>query len=264
LWHIDGYDKLKPFGFCIHGGIDGYSRRILWLEVASSNNDPEIVGSYFIDYVNVIGGTARIIRANMGTENVNVEGMQRFFRRSSQDGFAGDKSFMYGRSASNQRIEAWWGQLRKGCTDWWIRYFKDIRDQSLYNDDDIIQRECLKFCFMDILQSELHTVARNWNLHRIRHTRNAESPPGRPDALYFNPQERQVQDCLVPVDVDERDIASEMGCRRPLERGCSADFNELATMVMEDEALSMLSNATEAKYLYIALLGLIEELNVDN
>lgn len=70
LWHIDGYDKLKPFGFCIHGGIDGYSRRILWLEVASSNNDPEIVGSYFIDYVNVIGGTARIIRADMGTPNV--------------------------------------------------------------------------------------------------------------------------------------------------------------------------------------------------
>ena len=26
VWHIDGYDKLKPFGFCIHGSIDGYSR----------------------------------------------------------------------------------------------------------------------------------------------------------------------------------------------------------------------------------------------
>ena len=22
LWHLDGYDKLKPFGFCIHGCID--------------------------------------------------------------------------------------------------------------------------------------------------------------------------------------------------------------------------------------------------
>ena len=29
IWHIDGYDKLKPFGFCIHGAIDGYSRRIM-------------------------------------------------------------------------------------------------------------------------------------------------------------------------------------------------------------------------------------------
>ena len=25
LWHIDGYDKLKPFGFCIHGAIHGFS-----------------------------------------------------------------------------------------------------------------------------------------------------------------------------------------------------------------------------------------------
>ena len=34
IWHLDGYDKLKPFGFCIHGSIDGYSRRrLLWLEV---------------------------------------------------------------------------------------------------------------------------------------------------------------------------------------------------------------------------------------
>ncbi|KAJ7383323.1 hypothetical protein OS493_028868 [Desmophyllum pertusum] len=32
-WHIDGYDKLKPWGFPIHGAIDGFSRRILWLEV---------------------------------------------------------------------------------------------------------------------------------------------------------------------------------------------------------------------------------------
>ena len=23
LWHVDGYDKLKPYGFCIHGCIDG-------------------------------------------------------------------------------------------------------------------------------------------------------------------------------------------------------------------------------------------------
>ena len=43
IWHIDDYDTLKAFGFCIHGAIDGYSRRILWLEVGSSNNDPSIM-----------------------------------------------------------------------------------------------------------------------------------------------------------------------------------------------------------------------------
>ena len=48
LWLIDGYDKLKPFGFCIHGAIDGFSRRILWLDVAYTNNDPTVISQYFI------------------------------------------------------------------------------------------------------------------------------------------------------------------------------------------------------------------------
>ena len=29
LWHIEGYEKLKPFSFCIHGCIYGFSRRIM-------------------------------------------------------------------------------------------------------------------------------------------------------------------------------------------------------------------------------------------
>ena len=29
-WHIDGHDKFKPFGFAIHGAINGYSSKVLW------------------------------------------------------------------------------------------------------------------------------------------------------------------------------------------------------------------------------------------
>lgn len=263
LWHIDGYDKLKPFGFCIHGAIDGYSRRILWLEVASSNNDPEIIAHFYSEYVGLIGGTARIIRSDRGTENVNVAAMQRFFRRSSSDDFGGEKSFMYGRSTANQRIEAWWGLLRKSCTDWWIRYFKDLRDIGLYHDDDMIHRECLKFCYMDIIQTELHRTARDWNLHRIRPSTNAESPAGRPDVLYFIPGTVHTHDYLIPVDQEELNIGTEMYCTQPLQRGCLAEFNELAEMIMQDEALRMPTNADEAKDLYVALVGLIEELDAD-
>ncbi|XP_057316370.1 uncharacterized protein LOC130657405 [Hydractinia symbiolongicarpus] len=51
ICHVDGYDKLKPFGFCIHGAIDGYSRNVLWLEVSDSNNNPAIVASYFFSCI---------------------------------------------------------------------------------------------------------------------------------------------------------------------------------------------------------------------
>ena len=79
LWHIDGYDKLKPFGFCVHSAIDGYSRKILWLEVSSSNNDPGIITKYYLDYVRQISGTLRVKRADRGTENGNIAVIQHFF-----------------------------------------------------------------------------------------------------------------------------------------------------------------------------------------
>lgn len=50
-WHVDGYDKLKPYGICIHACICGFSRRILWLELGPSNNNPEVIAKYFVDTV---------------------------------------------------------------------------------------------------------------------------------------------------------------------------------------------------------------------
>lgn len=124
LWHIDGYDKLKPFGFCVHGCIDGFSRRIMWLEVGSTNSDSCVVANYFVGCVRQVGGTATVVRADYGTENVKVAGIQRFFRRDCNDSLSGSKSFMYGKSSSNQRIEAWWGQLRRNYVEWWINHLK--------------------------------------------------------------------------------------------------------------------------------------------
>ena len=259
LWHIDGYDKLKPFGFCVHGAIDGFSRRILWLEVASSNNDPRIVAQYYLDCVQQLGGTVRIVRGDRGTENGNVAAIQRFFRRSADDDFAGDKSFMFGKSTSNQRIEAWWGRLRKGCAEWWIQFFKDLRDSGLYSDDDVI-RQCLQFCFMDVIQTELHRVAQEWNLHRIRPSIHAECPSGKPDVLYFVPESVAAQDYSNPVDMDEIEIAEDMFAERPQEKGCSPHFRELAELIQEDEGLERPTSAEEALQLYFDLLDHIDEI----
>lgn len=51
IFHIDGNDKLKRWGFCIHGCIDGFSRKIIWLNVASSNNDPLIIANFFLSSI---------------------------------------------------------------------------------------------------------------------------------------------------------------------------------------------------------------------
>ena len=45
-WHVDRYDKLKPYGLPIHGSVEEFSRRILWLKVCKSNSYPVIQASF--------------------------------------------------------------------------------------------------------------------------------------------------------------------------------------------------------------------------
>lgn len=54
-WHIDGNDKLKTYGFSLHGCIDGYSRKVLWLEVATTNKDSAIIAGYYLRAVEKYG-----------------------------------------------------------------------------------------------------------------------------------------------------------------------------------------------------------------
>ena len=51
LWHMDRYDKIKPYGFEIYDAIDGFSRKILWLRVSSSNNNPKVIASSYMDCI---------------------------------------------------------------------------------------------------------------------------------------------------------------------------------------------------------------------
>ena len=261
LWHLDGYDKLKPFGFPIHGRIDGFSRRILWLRVAHSNNDPRVISSFYLSCIKEVKGVPRILRGDRGTENVNVAGLQRFFRRNSLDNMAGNKSFLYGRSVSNQRIEAWWAFLRKSETDWWIRFFKDLADVGHFDNSNPIHLNCIKFCFTAIIQDELTRIAKHWNLHKIRPCANTESVPGRPDVLYFLPQLHDTVDHKIVVSDDELSIAEECCCDSIPENGCSREFQELVCLIMEDEGLQYPSTPQEGAALYFTLLHKINNIN---
>ena len=110
-----------------------------------SNNDPMITVQYFIDCARQLRGCPRVVRGDCGTENIHIAAVQRFLRRNCQNGSAGTKSFMYGKSITNQRIESWWGFLRKSNTDWCMRFFKDLTDMGHFDNSNVIHVECLRF-----------------------------------------------------------------------------------------------------------------------
>ena len=81
-WHPDDYDKLKPYGFPIHGCIDGYSRQILWLKVTKSNSNAKVPAAYYVDNMKELGVCPKLPQTDCGTENVLMARIQRRLQAS--------------------------------------------------------------------------------------------------------------------------------------------------------------------------------------
>ncbi|CAC5399940.1 unnamed protein product [Mytilus coruscus] len=127
-WHIDSYDKLKPYGIAIKKCIDGFSRYMVWLEAGTTSNDPKIISNYFIKAVKEKAECPQRVRSDFGTENVYVANMQKFLRRNHNDEFA------------------------DLCKDGHDMFCGDFVDKSV-----------IQFCFMDIIQSDLDDLRCTWN-----------------------------------------------------------------------------------------------------
>ncbi|XP_013401462.1 uncharacterized protein LOC106167276 [Lingula anatina] len=246
LVHIDGYDKLKHFGFAIHGAIDGFSRKVLWLRVSHTNNDPEVIGTYFLNFIKEIGGVPRVIRGDRGTENTMVEDLQKACRWNSTDNMSGEKSFLYGRSTSNQRIERWWLELRQSTIQFWMDFFRNMEDQALFSSDNVLQKEIIRFCFMELIQKNLDRAAMEWNTHRIRPSRRSDCPSGIPNVMFFTPSLYGCRDYKTPVSTEDIDRLEDLYavplkiCSSPeLQRAFQNSFANWAPPVSSNAALEL-------------------------
>lgn len=200
-WHVDGYDKLKPYGFPIHGAIDGWSRKIMWLKVCRSNNFPEIPASFYLECVNKHKGCPEKVRTDNGTENGTIAVMQCYFRNDV-------KAHAYGKSTANQRIEGWWSHFRRNRSTWWMNLFKDLVETEEFSPGNEVQTECLWFCFSGILQQDLDFVREHWNTHTIRAS-SYNTIAGKPDELYLLPENKGGEDRLHPVSAEEVEFVAE-------------------------------------------------------
>jgi len=260
IWHIDGHDKLKPYGFSIHGCIDGFSRRLIWLEIGPTNKNPEVIAKYYLDAVKQVGGVPNKMRSDDGTENSVIEAIHTYLRSVQGDGNAGIGSFIIGRSTSNQRIEAFWSHLIKDGPGWWMNFFKDLSDTGLYNSADPVHVDCIRFCFMEILRKELHQVSELWNQHIISSSKfgNSSGPRGRPDCMYFLPHLYNTSDYKVDTVESEIDEFIDNATMCPTDY--SQEFKELATIIMDEYQLHQPNNAREGMDLYIKLIKEVEKL----
>ena len=72
LWHLDGHGSLIRWGLVVHGCIDGFSRRIIFLEVAPNNLAATVLHHFIEAIENDSGLWPSRIRVDRGVENVLV------------------------------------------------------------------------------------------------------------------------------------------------------------------------------------------------
>ena len=220
------------------------------MEVADSNHDPKLIASYYIKTITAVDGIPKGIRADRGTENVIIAAIQRWLNWSVFGNEESHDSFKYVRSTSNQRIESWWSFLRRdGGANRWINYFKDLRDSGVYNDAEPIQKACLQFCFMALIQKELDSIRIRWNAHKIRATRHQECPPGKPDVLYYLPDLQEAEYYKINFDSNLLGMASSL-TREKQPFGCETVFADAFFMLIRENNWQMPSTNDEPLELY--------------
>ena len=81
VWYIDGNNKLKPYGISIHGCMDGYSRRKLWLEVAAPSKVPELIAKHYFDAIKQMERKRKIVKADKDTEHSVTQPLHVYFSK---------------------------------------------------------------------------------------------------------------------------------------------------------------------------------------
>ena len=215
LWHTDGYDKIKRYGFAIHGCIDGYSKKFLWLEVASTNNDPHVIAYYYLQTVKKFNGLPTILRSDKGTENSVIGELQQCLRYAHNDEYARENSYISGKSTANQRIEASWGQLSRHVTGFYINLFKIMEENELVDISNPLHLECLRYAFGPLIKHDFQTYKKEWNQHHIRKQNARNIPGGKPNVMFNLPQKFGLSDCKKPVDLEHVDILFQKYTTKP-------------------------------------------------
>ncbi len=148
----------------IHGGVDGYSRLIVFLKCSTNNRADTVLQQFLL-------GAERFrvplrIRTDHGTENIEVA-------RWMLDHFGVvNRPVLTGMSVHNQRIERMWVDVYKCVLEHYRNIFLFLEDQEYLERDDELHLYTLHFVYVPRINVALSDMAAQWNNHPLSTERN--------------------------------------------------------------------------------------------
>lgn len=255
MWHSDGHDKLKRFGFPIYGFIDGFSRKVLSLNVCTSNNDPYIIAYFYLKLIEKHRFLPTIMRTDHGSEVIIMEDLHVALRYNHDDENAAEKSFVKGKSTHNQRIESYWRQFRQHMGDFYIHLFKKMEQKNLINISNPIHIQTLQYCFGPLIKEDIEITRKEWNEHRIRKQITRNFIGGIPNEMYDNPEKFGASDHRKPLMQNKMEFLFNKYTKTPTI--FTENIEELVNLIIINP--QTLSTAEEAFVLYMNIIQFIEQ-----
>ena len=132
--------QFDPLGFVVHGGIDGYSRVIVYL-YCSTNNRSETVTELFHQATTLFGVPSRV-RSDRGGENVGVCEFIIQIRGLNRG------SLIAGSSTHNQRIEGLWRDVFRCVCSTFHSLFHYLKDEGMLDPNNASDLYVLHYVYV--------------------------------------------------------------------------------------------------------------------
>ena len=164
LWHIDGHHSLIRWRFVMHGGIDGFSRLIVYLKCSTNNESATVINEFYNATMKY--GVPSRVRSDKGGENVLVCHFMISVRGAERG------SHIAGCSTRNQRIERLWRDVYRCVASTYHVLFHSMEAVGVLdpeNDIDLFTLHCL---YLPRINQSLEEFTKAWNKHPLRTERN--------------------------------------------------------------------------------------------
>lgn len=164
---MDGNHKLIRWRIVVHGGVDGFSRAIVFLR-CSNNNEAGTVLEQFLLGTRTFHFPRRI-RTDYGTENVEVA------RLMLQKYGITSNPVITGRSIHNQRIERMWRDVFNYVLHHYQSLFFFLESEAELSPDDEVDSFALQYVYLPRINRALDYFTTQWNNHPLS-TESNRSP----------------------------------------------------------------------------------------
>ena len=158
VWHIDGNHKMIRWHLIIHGGIDGFSRTIVFLKCSDNNRATTLLDCF--TKATQMYDMPHKVRTDCGGENTEIW-------RTMIQHYSSPSAVLTGSSVHNERIERLWRDVTRSVSSVFIEAFHHLEGQGKLDPLNRVDVFCLHYVYLPLINKTLEEFMESWNNHPL-------------------------------------------------------------------------------------------------